>query len=201
MDNTRLDLTDEQTRLVTDNYEFARKVSLKLANRLPLGNQHAGISLDIDDCVQLGLMGLVQAARRFNIHEHDPEISSLNTNFRSYAYPRIRGSILDECRRQTFVRRRGLEKGIRFQMLSFDQTHESEDGDTLHWEFGFEEDPGLRLDFSNALKVLTDREQTVVLKMMAGVTGRELAQEVGVTESRISQIASEARKKLEIALT
>jgi RNA polymerase sigma factor (sigma-70 family) len=180
-----------------DNYEYARKVSLQLANRLPLGS---AIPMDTDDCVQLGFVGLLQAAARFDISGHDPEIASLNTNFRSYAYRRIRGAILDECRRQTFVRRRGLEKGIRFQMMSLDQSRETEDGDSIQWELSFEEDPSLRIDFENALEDLTEREKIVILNMMAGITGRELALKIGVTESRISQIAADARAKLSEAL-
>jgi DNA-directed RNA polymerase specialized sigma subunit len=51
------------------------------------------LSMSIDDALQAAYMGLVQAAGRFDELKHDPSLSSLDTNFQSFAYRRIRGSI------------------------------------------------------------------------------------------------------------
>ena len=52
-------------------------------------------NIDIDDLISAGTLGLVQAARSF-----DP---TREASFKTYAYIRIRGAILDEFRSSTFI--------------------------------------------------------------------------------------------------
>lgn len=59
-------------------------------------------NLDRDDFRSLGLMGLLSAIRRFE--------PSRGNVFSTYAYPKIRGAILDGIRKNSWVSRRGLEK-------------------------------------------------------------------------------------------
>lgn len=192
-------LSPEQERLVLDNMDYAEGVARQVAVKLPL--EKFGIPMDMQDCIQSGLMGLMQAASRFDSSEYDPERGTLQTLFRSYAYPRIRGAVIDEVRRQTFVRRRGIEQGINFVMLSMDYELSEEDGSQLAFEVGEDIDFDIWLSFSEAMDTLDERETKVMLALMAGVTGRELALDLGVTESRVSQIAQGARAKLKEAMT
>ncbi len=60
--------------------------------------------LSYDDLISAGTVGLVKAA-----HDYDP---SHHTEFKTYAYIRIRGAILDELRRWSFVPA-GVDKQIR----------------------------------------------------------------------------------------
>jgi len=194
------ELTKAQEKLVIDNMDYAKGISTQLAWKLPLQhkpNHKYGIPLEVEDIIAIGYVGLVQAAKRFDITSHDPSRATLNTNFKSYAYTRIRGAIIDECRKATFVRRRGLEKGIQFQMISLDLPMQSDDGDFTTWQLLSPDDnPDAWLDFQRIFETLTEREQRIIGGLMEGQTGRQLATEFNVTESRISQIAGEARTKL-----
>lgn len=74
----------DQDRLVLDHLEFVRQVHGRLLARLPPG-------VDAENLESAGILGLVEAARQF-----DP---GRGTAFKTYAYPRIRGAMVDELRR------------------------------------------------------------------------------------------------------
>lgn len=171
-----IQLTDEQERLVIDHVGWAKNVAGQAARSLPI---------DFDEAVGVGNEGLVQAALRY-----DPA----QGEFKTYAYRRIRGAIIDHCRKDAFVGRKGLERGEKVTMVSVNETNDF--GEAIVQIAAIDSDPDLRIDFENALKKLTDREQKVVLSIATGIRGTELAVELGVTESRVSQIATEAKKKL-----
>lgn len=179
----------EQERMILKYMSFAKNVAGKIAGNLPIS---------FEDAQQCAYEGLVEAAARFDISKHDPTISDLDSNFKSFAYLRIYGSVMDEARQSSFVKRRGIEKGMRVHMQSMDEMLDLEDGSTTPrlQVAALEGDIDGRIDFESALEALSDREHTVVMGLATGVKGWELAEEFGVTESRISQIASEARDKL-----
>ena len=156
------------------------------------------LPLDVEDAIQAAYAGLVEAAQRFDFTKHDPAISDLDTNFKSFAYLRIRGSVIDESRKMSFVRRRGLEKGMRVYMDSIDEMRDGAESGLMPavQVAALEEDADLIIDFETALDTLTDRERRVVLALAVGGRGKELAEEFDITESRVSQIAKEARDKL-----
>lgn len=60
-------------------------------------SRRGGQVLDVDDLVVVGLMGLMNAASRFDQNH--------STMFKTYAEFRIRGEILDELRRQDWMTR------------------------------------------------------------------------------------------------
>jgi RNA polymerase sigma factor FliA len=64
-------------------------------------SSHAGGAVDREDLEQIGLMGLLEALRRYGEPDDD---------FRHYATVRVRGAILDELRRQDW-RPRGARQG------------------------------------------------------------------------------------------
>ena len=57
--------------------------------------QEAGVQLELDDLVQEGFLGLLDALRRFDANR--------GVSFSTFAYPRIAGAIDDYLRRQDFV--------------------------------------------------------------------------------------------------
>src|SRR5687767_14596293 len=86
---------EQRERLILEHLEFVRHILGKLAARLPPG-------VDRQNLEAAGVLGLVEAARHY-----DP---SRGAGFRTYAYPRIRGAILDELRRNCPLPQRMLRR-------------------------------------------------------------------------------------------
>ena len=83
----------KQTRnnLISQHVEVARRISLKMARRCP-----GWVSRD--DLVAAGMLGLTEAADRYDGTRQEP--------FISFAEKRIRGAVLDEMRRGDIMPRR-----------------------------------------------------------------------------------------------
>ncbi len=75
---------DTYEQLVTENISLVKRIAHHLAARLPS-------TIDINDLMQAGMIGLLEAARNF-----DP---TRGASFDTYAGIRIRGSMLDEVRK------------------------------------------------------------------------------------------------------
>lgn len=80
----------EPETLIKEHLTLVKKVALHLSYKLPK-------SIQLDDLIQVGMIGLIEAARRF-----DP---SKEASFPTYARIRIRGTILDELRRNSWLPR------------------------------------------------------------------------------------------------
>jgi RNA polymerase sigma factor for flagellar operon FliA len=97
-------MTPEQEQLMIEHLPTVRYLARRIHERLP---QHG----DMDDRVSAGVLGLIDAFRKF-----DPE---KKVQFRSYAQFRIRGAILDSLRTLDWsprdLRRKGraIEEAIR----------------------------------------------------------------------------------------
>lgn len=97
-------MTAEQEQLMIEHLPTVRYLARRIHERLP---QH----VEIDDMVSAGVLGLIDAFRKF-----DPE---KKVQFRSYAQFRIRGAILDSLRTLDWsprdLRRKGraIEEAIR----------------------------------------------------------------------------------------
>lgn len=82
---------------------MVRRLALQLISRLPA-------NVELDDLMQAGLMGLLDAIRRY---QQTPD-----AQFETYAVMRIRGSMLDELRSQDWLPRsvrtktKGIEQAI-----------------------------------------------------------------------------------------
>lgn len=83
--------------LVTHYLPLVRRIALQLAARLPA-------SVEVDDLVQAGLLGLLDAGSRFQ--------EGLGARFETYASQRIRGAMLDELRANDWAPR-GLRQSAR----------------------------------------------------------------------------------------
>lgn len=79
-----------QDDLVTNNIALVKRIAYHLAARLPA-------TIDINDLMQAGMIGLLEASRNF-----DP---SRGASFETYAGIRIRGSMLDEVRKNDWTPR------------------------------------------------------------------------------------------------
>jgi RNA polymerase sigma factor for flagellar operon FliA len=84
-----------RNQLFEENLNLVKAIARHICVRLPPGQQ-------LDDLVQVGLIGLLEASRVYD--------ASLGASFKSYASIRIRGAIMDELRRQSWVPRSVQQK-------------------------------------------------------------------------------------------
>lgn len=88
----------KETELVRRHTPLVRRVALQLAARLPA-------SVEVDDLIQAGMLGLVDAIRRY---QKMPQ-----AQFETYAVQRVRGAMLDELRKEDWLPRSLRDKGRR----------------------------------------------------------------------------------------
>ena len=80
-----------RNQLITEHTDIARRIALKMARRCPDW-------VPREDIVAAGLLGLIEAADRYDSSRKEP--------FLSFAEFRIRGAVLDELRRGDLLPRR-----------------------------------------------------------------------------------------------
>lgn len=80
-----------RNQLISQHADMARRIALKMARRCPNW-------VDRDDLVAAGLVGLTEAARRYDDKRAEP--------FVAFAEQRIRGAVIDEMRRGDVLPRR-----------------------------------------------------------------------------------------------
>jgi RNA polymerase sigma factor for flagellar operon FliA len=93
MKNSAVKVTDDcktSNELVELHAPLVKRIAYHLMSRLPA-------SVQADDLIQAGMIGLIEASRKF-----DPEQGA---SFETYAGIRIRGSMLDEIRRTDWTPR------------------------------------------------------------------------------------------------
>ena len=199
-------------------------------------------SVEVDDIIQAGMMGLMDAAGRFEV--------SQGTHFEVYAAQRIRGAMLDELRANDWMPRsvRRNQRRIEQAMARLEQKHGRAPSDTemaaelglslddyqsllgeargaqLVYYSGFDDDsesefldrhiadaaptpPDVLADarFREALvagiEKLSEREKMVMgLYYEQDLNFREITATLGVTESRVCQIHSQAIAHLRVRL-
>ncbi|MGK2914379.1 MAG: RNA polymerase sigma factor FliA [Porticoccaceae bacterium] len=94
----------QKDELASEHLLLVKRIAYHMVARLPA-------SVDADDLIQVGLIGLLEATRGFQ--------EGHGASFETYAGIRIRGAMIDELRRQEWVPRsvqrkaRELAKGVR----------------------------------------------------------------------------------------
>lgn len=217
-----------QESLVKTHFLMVKRIAQQLFYHLPPG-------LQIEDLIQSGLLGLLEAVRLY-----DP---SKGASFETYASIRIRGHILDEVRRYDWLPRSvhrqtrmiseatkkiehesGREakaeevaaalnidletyymmkkQGVACQMQSFEEEGSAEN----YLEVGFSSILPPHIQFNQnelmkrleeALRRLPERERLVLsLYYYQDVNLKEIGEMIGVSESRVCQIHSQATQRL-----
>jgi RNA polymerase sigma factor FliA len=98
--------TSGSARLLTEYTPLVRRLALQLIAKLPA-------NVELDDLIQAGMMGLLDAASRYQDDQ--------GAKFETYASQRIRGAMLDELRANDWVSRglrqssRGVAKAVQVQ--------------------------------------------------------------------------------------
>jgi RNA polymerase sigma factor for flagellar operon FliA len=211
---------------------LVRRIALQLAPKLPA-------SVELDDMVQAGLIGLMDAARRWKPTE--------GAQFETYASQRIRGAMLDELRERDWLSRgarrsmRELEAAIHrlqqrlqrhpteseiarelgvtlreyqellqqakgYQLIHYEDFHDDPDGDhyldrhvrdARSGPVTVLQDRRYRTAVVSAIEQLPPRERLLMgLYYEQDLNFKEIASVLGVTESRVCQIHTQAIARL-----
>jgi len=215
--------------LVTRYAPLVKRIAYHLKARLPA-------TVIVDDLLQAGMIGLLEASRKYD--------AAQGASFETYAGIRIRGSMLDELRRNDWAPKsvhkkvRDITEAIReienrmgrdardvevieVLQISKDEYYKTLQNISTHkivsWdELGVDEEairhslmehrPGLQDELekhnfqeklSEAIASLPDREKMIVaLYYDSELNLREIGSVLNVSESRISQLLSQAHIRL-----
>jgi len=195
------------SEIVEQHAILVKRIAYHLIARLP----H---TVDIDDLIQTGMIGLMDAAQNYDANQ--------GASFETYAGIRIRGSMLDEIRRNDWaprsVHRKAREISAAIQSieqqkgrnandkeiaaalgLSIEQYHQQLHESTGHHVFSLDEfNNG---DEANAIKMLPDRERLLMgLYYNEELNLKEIGEVLDVSESRVSQIHSQTVIRLRAKL-
>jgi RNA polymerase sigma factor for flagellar operon FliA len=225
--------TDAQVKradeLIRTHAPLVKKIAHHLAARLPS-------SVQIDDLIQAGMIGLLEASRKYE--------ASKGASFETYAGIRIRGSMMDEVRRGDWVPRsvhrnsRKISEAIKIiedregrdaqddevaaelgmsldeyfsclkdsvggKLFSFEELSES--GEVTGDDYVSDEDTpaadvqndAFRKALATAIDGLPEREKMVLsLYYEEELNLKEIGLVLSVSESRVSQIHSQAAMRL-----
>jgi len=223
--------------LLVENLNLVHHVARQLAKSL-------SVEADFDELVSAGTIGLMTAVKSFDAQR--------GLAFSTFAVPRIRGSILDELRRQDHVprsvRRKARDIARAREVLMRALGRRPEDSEMAHqlgidvqtmWRWQAEIEGSVHLSLSattsdegstvptraellsndeestderlsredevalmrEAILRLNDQERTVLsLYYFEELKSAEIADVLGISESRVSQIRSKALGRLHIEL-
>jgi len=158
---------------------------------------HLPSHVDRDDLIAAGRIGLLDAIRRF-----DP---SRGFNFSTFAVPRIRGGVKDElrkCDHLSRLERRRVREGLREDVLHVAMDKPTEDGGTLADVLSHDGEELTRAqrellhDVSRNLHLLSSQERIVIEAKMRDEDQVSICKTLKVSESRVSQLMTSARRKL-----
>ena len=229
------EVTDENLGLVVERYApLVKRIAHHLLLRMPS-------SVQVDDLIQSGMIGLLEAARKYDV--------SKGASFETYAGIRIRGSMLDEVRKGDWAPRsvhrksRKVAEAIKAieartgsdakdkdiaaeleidlnayyailqdasgsRLFSFDDVMEGDDSaiETAAGELPGPCDGLQRDSFKSHLALAIDnlppREKLVLaLYYDEELNLKEIGEVIGVSESRVSQINSQAAMRLRSRLS
>jgi RNA polymerase sigma factor for flagellar operon FliA len=196
--------------LILAHMPMVKRVAIHLKARVPP-------FMELDELIQVGMVGLIEAARSF-----DP---TKGFEFEHFALSRVRGAILDEVRRQSFLPR----SAVAFNKSENEAVHvlaaelgrsptQSELALFMGKELDeFQRERGQAKRFETfSMEVVSDEVMSAVVQAIDDLPEREklvmnlyyveelnlkeIGEVLGVSESRVSQILSSVVKKLRLTL-
>lgn len=102
-------MLNSEDLLVRQHTPLVRRVALQLLARLPA-------NVELDDLMQAGMMGLLDAARRYR--------EMADAQFETYATTRVRGAMLDELRSQDWLPRSVRSKSRQIETAIHQLNHQ-----------------------------------------------------------------------------
>lgn len=175
-------LNAEQKQLVADNHN------------LIYGYAHKK-KLDLDEYYDILALGLCRAALNYD---------SNRSSFQTYAYM-IMGSEVNAHRRFKVQSKRTLDKSVKEVRLDDPVDYEDNDKDTYSTIGEFTINPNVplcdvcegRMIADDMLSVLSDRERSVVLRKVDGLTENEIAKQLNCSQQNVSHYVKKIKKKWE----
>lgn len=186
-------MTPKQRRLFDAHTHIAERVARNVWHRTPGLN-----GMDMDDYRQLGMMGLMQAAKRFRV--------SFGKPFERYASIRIAGYIRDGIRQADEVKRTQRAAGIKGPTVRLGEADFGSDGDRamlISDRLASADDGGeARRDaFDEIRQVLgglpAEARAAVYLSRAYGLTYYEISCVLGLDEDRVRDTVTDAWELLE----
>jgi RNA polymerase sigma factor for flagellar operon FliA len=225
----------DKNQCLRDYAPLVKRIAHQLMSRLPY-------SVQIDDIIQAGMIGLLDAASRYDeIH---------GAQFETYASQRIRGAMLDELRSADWLPRslrremrrielavsrlqqktgrapneteiakeldvtlveyqQMLQEARGAQLVYYEDFHDEDHDDFFErFEFSDDSDPmallqdeRFKVELVQAIENLPERERMLMgMIYEQEMNLREVGEVFGVSESRISQLHSQAVARLRSAL-
>ncbi|GAA4652313.1 RNA polymerase sigma factor FliA [Kistimonas scapharcae] len=218
--------------LVDRHAPLVKRIARHLSARMPA-------SVQLDDLVQAGMVGLLEAARKFDVDK--------GASFETFAGIRIRGAMLDEIRRgdwgprSVYRNSRRVSEAIRAvearlgrdsrdaevaaemdvsleeyfnilqdlrgcRLFSFEDMFDSEESRLQRRSENNAPEMDLQTEkfrkaLGSAIETLSEREQLVLnLYYEKELNLKEIGKVLGVSESRVSQIHSQAALRLRARL-
>ncbi len=196
---------DQKQRIILENTALVKKVASKIFFKLP---KDAGI--EFDELVNTGIIGLIKAIDKFD---------SKKAQFSTYAYIKIRGEILDYLRslhimprsmREKIKKEKEAGKDIPLSnlaiMISMEKALTNEEGSARLIDVMVSEEIGpedravtsqLNDKIQEAFEFLSEKERrTLQMFFFEELEPKEIARVLEVSQSRVSQIKSQAINKL-----
>lgn len=160
------------------------------------------ISFDLDDLIQVGMLGLYHAVERFD--------ASKGFTFSTFAMKYIRGYILNEIDRNHAIKFSiSISKEEKMQvnktMLSihtkFKSRHEDDEEEILERmiknDEAFEDEIIHRIDFNSYIECLSEKAQKIVSLRVEGYSFSQIEEFTGITEKNAGKIFNRAKKKIQ----
>lgn len=222
---------DDVEGLVRSHLPMVKRIAYHMMTRLPA-------CVEVDDLVQAGLMGLLDAVERFD--------DAQGAHFETYATQRVRGAMLDELREADWASRNvrragrqientihllqqkhqrpptekeiaeamGLEVGAYFELLNdargaqlvyYEDLHDTDGDDFLerfvdqHTQAPFDilASSHFKGALAQAVGILPEREKQLMgMYYEQDMNFKEIGAVLGVSESRVCQLHSQAIARL-----
>ncbi len=200
---------EQKQQMILDNTPLVKKVASKIFFKLP---RDAGI--EFDELVNTGIIGLIKAIDKFD---------ESKAQFSTYAYIKIRGEILDYLR-SLHIMPRSMREKIKKEkeegkdiplsnlaiMISMEKALGGEDSSLRLIDIMVSNDIGPEEQALNAqigdkifeaMEQLSEKERkTLQMFFFEEREPKEIAAALGISQSRVSQIKSQAIKKLKTIL-
>jgi RNA polymerase sigma factor (sigma-70 family) len=178
--------TASRSQLVTAHDRLACKRAHVLHRRLP------DRSIELEDLIQIAREGLVEAAHAWS------ESDESGASFATFAYYRINGALVDHVR--SVIGRDGQRLGV-VNARSLDQSLPGASGRTLldHYDDQGAERELDDVETMQCLQVagLDERERALAVGMLNEVPLKALAKQLGISQSRVSQLVARMQEKME----
>jgi RNA polymerase sigma factor for flagellar operon FliA len=140
------------------------------------------------DVISIGTIGLVKAARSYD--------ASKGASFKTYAFIRIRGAILDEVRHRTTGRCPDDAKSFTLESMSHQAVFVSH-----KTPLKAAETEDLIVKLRKCLKKLNPRQKEAIeLYFLQDLTMKEVSVHMSICEARVSQLCASALTRLKVLI-